>query len=97
MKTIWRQGIEITDEQYVTGPGLNQVLSVDNARAFGPEVWFDVDTDEPAFRVKLWIVGTGHPVPVECRRHGYYVGHFYAIRQSFVGHVYASQVHEDAP
>lgn len=95
MKAIWRQSIEITDAQSITAPGLGSVLAVDNSWAFGPEVWFTVDTDQPPLSVTLWVIGTGNPVPAECLLHGDYVGHFYAAQGAFVGHLYASTIHEE--
>lgn len=97
MRTIWRQSIEITDQQTITGPGLGLVVAVDNARAFGPEVWFTVDTEQIDLRVTLWIVGTGNPIPDECQRHGDYVGHLITHGGQFVWHVYASRIHYDHP
>ena len=92
MRSIWRQPIEITDEQTITAPGLGRVLTVGNYRAFGPEVWFEVDTEQVGLRRTIWVVGTGNPIPAECERYGDYVGHFYANSGRFVGHVYASRI-----
>lgn len=98
MRTIWRQTIDIVDDQPITAPGLGRVLSVGNYRAFGPEVWFEVDTEQVDLRRTIWIVGTGNPIPDECQRYADYIGHFYANSGRFVGHVYASRIaYEVAP
>ena len=90
MRAIYRQPIEITDEQTLVAPGAGEVLSVEDRRG-EPEVWYTVDTQAPARSLVVWVVGTGNPIPEDCQKHGHYVGHFLAVGGSFVGHVYASR------
>ena len=89
MRAIYRQPIEVTDLQTITGPGARKVLSVEDRRGV-PEVWYTVDTEAPEQDILVWVVGTGHPIPEECLKHGHYVGHFLAVGGTFVGHVYAT-------
>lgn len=93
MKTIYRAPIQTIDLQTITAPGLGHVLSVEDRRGL-PEVWFTVDDDQPPRSVRLWVVGTGNPIPDHCLEHGYYVGHFLSVEGAFVGHVYASPYDE---
>lgn len=90
MKTIWRQAIEITDEQVISAPGLYRVLAVEDRRGI-PEVWFEADPDKELAEVTLFVIGTGNPIPDEVDQLGEYIGHFLALDNRFVGHVYASR------
>ena len=86
MTNIWRQTINITDRQILTGPGLRRVLAVDNQRD-KLEVWFEVAPGEPARSLDLIIVGTGHTVPDDA---GDYIGHLIANGGTFVWHFYTT-------
>lgn len=89
MKAIWRQVIDITDEQTISARGLSRVLAVDSIRG-KVEVWFEIDSDKEEAEITLWTVGTGNLIPDEVSRLGNYVGHYFADNNRFVGHLYAS-------
>lgn len=89
MKAIWRQVIEITDEQTISAPGLSRVIAVEGSRG-KPEVWFEMDSDKAETEVTLWTVGTGHVIPTYVTQLGSYIGHYLAEQGRFVGHLYAS-------
>ena len=89
MKAIWRQVIDITDEQTISARGLSRVLAVDSRRG-KVEVWFETDSDKETAEITLWTIGTGNQMPEEVSRFGNYVGHYFAENNRFVGHVYAS-------
>ena len=89
MKAIWRQVIDITDEQTISACGLSRVLAVDSRRG-KVEVWFEIDSDKEEAEITLWTVGTGNLMPDEVSRFGNYVGHYFAENNRFVGHLYAS-------
>lgn len=89
MKAIWRQVIDITDEQTIRAHGLSRVLAVDSRRG-KVEVWFEMDSDKEEAEITIWTIGTGHLMSEEVSRFGNYVGHYFAEDNRFVGHVYAS-------
>ena len=89
MKAIWRQVIDITDEQTISARGLSRVLAVDSRRG-KVEVWFETDSDKEMAEITLWTIGTGNQMPEEVSQFGNYVGHYFAENNRFVGHVYAS-------
>ena len=99
MTNIWRQKIEITDRQTITGPGLRRVLAVDNSRgdldAWGlAEVWFEVVPGEPDRSLDLIIVGTGHKVPDDA---GDYIGHLVASGGLYIWHFYTGRIFQGEP
>ena len=84
MRTIYRYPLRVTDVQTITGPGLDQIVSVDNRRS-ELEVWGEVNTAEIDVTWKVYVVGTGNSADhVVWADH---VGH--VIDGPFVWHVYA--------
>jgi hypothetical protein len=73
-KRILRFPLDVVDHQRLTIPGLQCVLSVAASRTdpAGVDLWATVDEQAPTIRLDhldVWIVGTGHPVPVEVDMH----------------------------
>ena len=63
MTTIYKYPIEITDFQILNVPKESKVLTVQvqNGRAC---LWLKVDPSMPEEEMKVYIFGTGHPMPV---------------------------------
>lgn len=92
--TIYRFPIEITDCQIIEAPGLGRFLTIEDRRG-KPELWAEVNPDAPSIKRRVWVVGTGNPIPHEVRASdAEYVGHFLAADGRFVGHIYAAKFPE---
>jgi len=84
MKTIYKYPIRITDEQELEIPiGYPIHVGIDPQGV--PCIWYHVDTKSPTSKVKIYIVGTGNPIPENAHFH---MGSF--VQSPFVWHVYTS-------
>ena len=86
MKTIWKFPIEIADVQEIMAPGGSTVsinyVGLDPTGT--PCIWCEVEPAKPKSALKIYVVGTGHPIPEDGGR---FVGTF--VQPPFVWHVYA--------
>jgi hypothetical protein len=95
MRTIWKFPIAITDEftipdeQELTLPEMAQLLKVGLDPTGSPCAWFQVHTNAPKIKTKLFVVGTGNPMPDEVN-FAHYRGSF--NHGPFVWHVYMPDV-----
>ena len=83
MKSIWKFGLEVTDEQTVEMPVGAKPLSV-QVQHGTPCLWALVDTKAPKQKRIVQIFGTGHPVANE----GDYVGTFQTEGGALVFHTF---------
>lgn len=82
MRTIYKYQLDITDAQFINASGFRP-LYVDLQHGF-PCLWAEVDTDRGLESERIYIVGTGNPVPLSDSIQ--YVGTFQ--QEEFVWHVY---------
>lgn len=59
---IFKYPLVITDEQTFEVPGRFEPLSV-HEQDGTLTMWAEVDPDVPPMLTKVWIAGTGHPLP----------------------------------
>lgn len=83
MKSIWKFGLEVTDEQTVEMPVGAKPLSV-QVQHGTPCLWALVDTKALKEKRVVQIFGTGHPVADE----GDYVGTFQIEGGALVFHAF---------
>lgn len=85
MKTIWKFQSLVRDEIYVSGPAPLNVIHVESDGASRLTIWAEVDSagDPSQLTRMLFVVGTGHPIPVEAGEHLASV-----VAPPFVWHVY---------
>jgi hypothetical protein len=85
MKTIWKFGLEITDEQTINIPVPYQLLTVqiNNGK---PCLWAIVDSEARTTELKIYTYGTGHSMPDRLQ---YYIGTYQIVDEHiFVFHVF---------
>lgn len=83
MTTIYKYQLEIADEQSVMIPNGYQIALVGLDPNGVPCIWAIVDPERSAAEETIRIVGTGHPIPPNVRRH---IGSF--VQGPFVWHVF---------
>lgn len=83
---IYKYVLEITDEQFVAMPSAAKLLAF-QMQSSTPCLWALVDTSNKPSRRRLWIFGTGNPIPIKHSEFAYqYVG---TIQQGgFVWHLF---------
>lgn len=62
MNTIWKERLELTDEQVIFFPEGSQLLCVQTQKGH-PYVWALVDDQAPREGYYILQCGTGHPAP----------------------------------
>ena len=62
LKTIWKHPIKITDTQDVFMPVGSRLLSVQQQYGQWQSWWEVPDTEAPAMRTTVSVIGTGNPV-----------------------------------
>lgn len=81
MTTIHKFNLAITDEQDISIPGYVRVIHVGLDPGGSPCVWAVVNNLMETSVVRIFIVGTGNPIPDSAHRH---LGSF--LQGSFVWH-----------
>lgn len=61
MKAIYKYNLEVQDAQVVALPKDAKILCV-QAQNNEPQLWAEVDTENPKEKRGILIVGTGHPM-----------------------------------
>lgn len=83
MKKIWKYDIAITDVQTLKVPCGGKAIHVDTDPSGNYCIWFEVETGNKEYDRKVFVVGTGNPVPREAVSHigslvrGWWVWHVY--------------------
>jgi hypothetical protein len=86
MKTIYKNELQLLDEQIITIPFGAEILTVQTQRET-PCLWFLVDPNEGRLQeIKIAIHGTGHIIHEP--RFKKYLGTFQLQGGSFVGHAF---------
>jgi hypothetical protein len=85
MKTIYKYPIEITDEQEIKPPQFAKPLHVGLDPQGQPCIWLEVDTENDPKTMRIYVIGTGNPLPEYTAFHA---GSF--VQSPFVWHVYTS-------
>lgn len=62
MKTIYKYGLSITDQQFIRVPEGAELLTA-QFQGQQLQLWAKVDTSKPLERREIAIYGTGNPVP----------------------------------
>lgn len=62
MKTVWKFGLRITDQQEIEIPFPHRFLKARWEDRGGAQLWAEVDPDGPKVTRQIVIHGTGHPV-----------------------------------
>lgn len=62
MKTIWKQRLDLVDEQIIFFPIDSQLLCVQIQQG-NPYIWALVDSEAPNSGYSILQCGTGHPTP----------------------------------
>ena len=88
MKTIYKYSLSIVEEQTLTVPASFVPLHVGLDPQDHPCLWGAVDTASPKQTIKVFIVGTGNPLPegVNLDSSTYHVGSF--VQGPFMWHVF---------
>ena len=60
-KTIWKQELRITDEQFVEIPKGSELLTVQIQNG-NPQLWFKCDPNAHRIFERIRIYGTGNPI-----------------------------------
>ena len=84
MRTIHKYPIEITDFQTLKVPQERRILSV-QVQNDKPCIWMEVKTDTPHTELKVYVFGTGQPMPpIDL----HYIGTIQVLEGRGVFHVY---------
>ena len=59
---IWKYNLNIEDHQVIEMPQRARLLSVDVQRGV-PRLWAEVDQKAPLEKRRIWVMGTGNPLP----------------------------------
>jgi hypothetical protein len=62
LRSIWKFTLRVADEQGVEMPEGAQILTVQNQGEW-LILWAKVNPDARAVKRRIWVVGTGHPMP----------------------------------
>lgn len=85
MITIWKQPLQITDEQFIEVPKGAELLSV-QVQNGEPQIWFKCDAEAPKVYVRILVYGTGNPIsPCEGEK---YLSTFQVMGGQLVFHVF---------
>ena len=84
MRTIYKYPIEITDTQTLEVPQDRRILNV-QMQDGKPCIWMEVETDTPHAELKVYVVGTGHPMP---KTDLHYIGSVQIANGLYVFHVF---------
>lgn len=85
---IWKYGLVVTDEQFVSIPKVIQFLDIQSQYGL-PQIWALVDDATAPELYKVQIVGTGNPVPEAL---GQYLGTFQMYNGNLVFHAFIEKV-----
>lgn len=83
MKRIWKYRIQVTDEQRIEIPFGSVPIHAGLDPDGNPSIWYEVNPQETTIHVRIFVVGTGDPIPYETNIH---IGSF--VQGPFVWHVY---------
>jgi hypothetical protein len=90
-RSVWRYDVDpSTGVIEIPTPGDAKVLSIGWSHA-GLSVWIEVEPDAPKSITRLYVIGTGWPVP-EGARH---VGTYTTTPSAYVWHLYVPEVGSD--
>lgn len=87
MRTIYKYPLEIVDEQFIELPADAMILTAQNQNQVLC-LWTILDTESPKVKRKIWIIGTGNPIPehslpldfIVTVQWGMFVWHIFEVR-----------------